>query len=129
MPCKSTDVFDREYIRIFSVGPILTGSVLDVCIVHWDQGFRSLREPRTEYLYFAKVSEDEGKKLLGVNEQILKVLKGATQAAQPCKDPFSASVEKKPKRIFGLPSQNYSTPRPHRHHSHDNDSFSLKNCC
>lgn len=36
-----------------------------------------------------------------------KQLKGATQAAQPCTDPFSASVEKKPKRIFGLPSQNY----------------------
>ena len=35
-----------------------------------------------------------------VNEQILKNLKGATQAAQPCKDPFSASVEKKPKRIL-----------------------------
>lgn len=37
VPCKSTDVFDLEYIRIFSVGPILTGSVLYVCIVHWSK--------------------------------------------------------------------------------------------
>ena len=119
VPCKSTDVFDREYIRFFSVGPILTGS-LDVCIVHWTKVLDHYGSPRTEYLFFCKCFRRRRKDT--VNEQILKNLKGATQAAQPCKDPFSASVEKKPKRIFGLPSQNYSTPIPHRLHSHDNDS-------
>lgn len=61
MPCKSTDVFDCEYIRFFSVGPILMGSVLDVCIVHWTKVLDHYGSPRTEYLFFAKASEDEEK--------------------------------------------------------------------
>lgn len=61
VPCKSTDVFDREYIRIFSVGPILTGSVLDVCIIHWSKVLDHCGGPRTKYPFFAKASEDEEK--------------------------------------------------------------------
>lgn len=61
VPCKSTDVFDREYIRFLSVGPILMGSVLDACIVHWTKVLDHYGSPRTEYVFFAKVSDTEEK--------------------------------------------------------------------
>ena len=90
MPCKSTDVFDCEYIRFFS------GSVLDVCIVHWTKVLDHCGSPWTKYLFLQRL---QSRRNDAVRLQILKNWKEQPKRPSPARTSFRL-VRKRNRKEF-----------------------------